>query len=113
MFQLFFIDGFLMSENEKTIHELWLDRYRDEGGEFKFCAYCGETPCTFAWVGDKVIQIGRTQFLPGAVQNAIVRKTCYKAFHYLSYGHLGLGHRVNIPLCVKKEVRKLWPDEDT
>ncbi len=102
----------MSAEPEKSIHELWLDRYRDEGGEFKFCDHCGETPCSFALVGDKVIAIGRTQFTPGAVPNSIVRKSCYKAYIYLSYGHMGKGNRERIPNCVLAEIRKQWPDEE-
>ena len=46
------------------------------------------------------------------LENKEMRKSMYRMFTYLKYGHLGRGVRIPIPECVVAKVREKYPDPD-
>ena len=88
-----------------------VNKYQDASGQWLFCDRCGETPCSFANIGEAVIDRANKQYTPGAVSNEQMRKVCYKVFISMKYGRLGKGNRIQLPPCVLEEIRKQWPSE--
>jgi len=39
-----------------------------------------------------------------------MRKSLYKMFTYLKFGHLGKGHCIPIPRCFTNKIREVYPD---
>lgn len=100
-----------VSESKDAPQRISGNKYQDSAGRWKFCEGCGETPCAFAHIGEEVFRHTSNQYAPGAVSNEQMRKTCYKVFTFMKYGHLGRGYRIEIPPCVLEEIRSRWPSD--
>ena len=99
------------------------DSNEDDG--IPVCHICASSPCEWEEFGPDVKeQIKLLYFRQEEdgkeiiidengvkVNNNIMRKHSYRFFTYLKYGHLGKGNRMNTPLCVIDEIRKLFPEE--
>ena len=102
----------------------------DEEEEEEVCVHCGGTPCEWEEFGDDIAQ--REQEMSKSLsvivacdsdgsqivdrntkqrlQNKEMRKSMYRMFTYLKYGHLGRGVRIPIPECVMGKIREKYPD---
>ena len=90
------------------------------------CSVCGDTPCDWLIYGEGVkgqFQLLYFQEVKDAkevkvdcdgnkVINNIMRRHLYQTFTYMKHGHLGKGIRTPTSVCVKKEIRALFPDEN-
>lgn len=103
----------------------------EEEEEEEVCVHCGGTPCEWDEFGDELAQ--RELKMYGS-QSAIVviedgsqlannktkkrldnkemRKSMYRMFTYLKYGHLGRGVRIPVPECIVAKIREKYPDPD-
>ena len=104
----------------------------DEEEEEEVCVHCGGTPCKWEEFGDEIAQreqeMRRSMNLIVAcdhngsqivnkntkerLENKEMRKSMYRMFTYLKYGHLGRGVRIPIPECVVAKIREKYPDPD-
>ena len=104
----------------------------DEEDEEEVCVHCGGTPCEWEEFGDDIAQ--REQEMRKSLSLIVacdhegsqivdrntkqrleskeMRKSMYRMFTYLKYGHLGRGVRIPIPECVVGKIREKYPDPD-
>ena len=52
------------------------------------------------------------KMLQEQIENKERRKSMYRMFTYLKYGHLGRGVRIPIPECVLTKIQEIYPDPD-
>ena len=103
-----------------------------EEEEEEVCVHCGGTPCKWEEFGDEIAQreqeMRRSLTVIGAcdhdgsqivdkntkerLENKEMRKSMYRMFTYLKYGHLCRGVRIPIPECVVAKIREKYPDPD-
>ena len=94
--------------------------------EDEVCVICGGSPCEWTEFGPAVeaeiqvlhlreFRVGQEVIVDkdgNLVSNNVMRKTLYKKFIYIKYGHLGKGNRIPIVSCVTKKIRELFPEID-
>lgn len=96
-----------------------------EETESVLCDECGGTSCYWEKKGVSIISVVedycnsekieaedviKKYFLgPGA---STVRKITYRTYVGERYWFLGPGNSVRIPHCIKREKRRLWPDDE-
>lgn len=84
--------------------------------EETMCDTCGGTPCDWLVYGEEVLSDIQKAYdedeVADNVENRTIRKSAYKLFVYLKYGHMGKGNRIQIASCVVDRIRDKWPEED-
>jgi len=97
---------------------------QQKGHDVTVCSICGCTPCEWQQYGLNVISMMMQAFdhenrtpqgqlidpatnLP--VSNTIARKVAYKFFQYDKYGTVVVGKALQIPKCVIRKIRQLYP----
>ena len=83
------------------------------------CEICGGTPCDWVQFGEELMEqvnlmydINSSENREHTFRNSTIRKSAYRMFTYMKYGHLGKGNRIPIASCVVDRVRSAWPELD-
>ena len=91
------------------------------------CWKCGMNPCEWIQYGQEVLDMNMMIYEQKhndemtamcideegkTISNAVVRKSMYRSFTYLKFGHLGKGNRVKVPNCVVEKIRSMYPEDD-
>ena len=79
------------------------------------CEHCGGEPCDWTTLGSEVMRDTQRIFRDekaSEIRNNAIRKTAYKLYSYLKFGHLGKGRRIVNPRCLTSKIREKWPDEN-
>lgn len=74
-----------------------------------YCSTCNQIPCDVFKVRHLILHDLRSTRYTNEGNN-IKRKHAYKDYIKLKHGQLKYGHRVEIPACVLKFIRKSFPD---
>ena len=107
----------------------------NDDNEEEVCVHCGGTPCEWDEFAPELLERDKqmhgkqgidgvvvvvdddgirppNKMLRERVENRERRKSMYRMFTYLKYGHLGRGVRIPIPECVLTKIKEIYPDPD-
>ena len=107
----------------------------DNENKKEVCVHCGGTLCKWDKFGPKLLERDEemhgkqeidcavvvvnddglqppNKMLKEQIENKERRKSMYRMFTYLKYGHLGRGVRIPIPVCVLTKIQENSPDPD-
>ena len=97
------------------------DIQQDEEGEDQVCLFCGGMPCNWIDLGPDLLEQlegmyslndkGKKVDANGdIIPNNQLCKSLYRLYVTAQFGYLGNGERVQVPECVSKKIKAVYPD---
>jgi hypothetical protein len=119
---------------ENELNENSRDAFTSEEDRGGICLSCGEDPCHWITLGDKLIEgvLAKYTFIEGEsnitedtanitiVPKSTARKHCYQTYSYQIFGYLGKGKQITIPAVLgikskndfqRRMMKTIWATE--
>ena len=78
-----------------------------------FCGACGSDPCEWEEFGEQLRSHGNELIeIQHDMEHSKIRKAMYQLYIRLKHGYMGKGNRTCTPLCIRNNIRNIWPEED-
>ncbi len=102
------------TRNERDIWDHYCRRREDPEEDGSVCLQCVSCPCEWTTYGDDIEDVSKEMYPEEAVlvNNNKKRKSMYRLYTYVKYGHLGKKIRIPIPICILENIREMFPSSD-